>query len=267
LHVMQSDAVIRSLLEEELLLALELDQFQLYFQPQLDLNGRVIGAEALIRWLHPQRGLVMPGQFIEVAEQTGLILPIGQWVAQQACQQLGLWAIDPACRHLRLAVNISQLQFRQKEFVAQILNLIDQFGIDANLLELELTESMLVEDLPDIIRKMSAIRACGVTFSLDDFGTGYSSLSYLKKLPLNQLKIDQSFVRDVLTDANDASIARTVISLGHNLGLTVIAEGVETKEQHEFLAACGCEFFQGFLFSHALPIDDFNAYVQGHSIR
>jgi EAL domain-containing protein (putative c-di-GMP-specific phosphodiesterase class I) len=262
LHVMQNDAAVRSVLEDELQQALEQHQFELHYQPQLDVQGQVIAAEALIRWQHPQRGLVFPGKFIEVAEQTGQILPIGQWVLQQACEQLCAWSQQPACSRLRLAVNISQLQFRQKDFVAQVLSLIDRYGIDASLLELEITESMLVQDLPDIIQKMGAIRARGVTFSLDDFGTGYSSLNHLKTLPLNQLKIDQSFVRDVLTDANDASIARTIVALGHNLGLTVIAEGVESEAQHAFLTACGCEFFQGYLFSHALPEAAFLAYVQ-----
>ncbi|RFO96507.1 EAL domain-containing protein [Rhodoferax lacus] len=267
LHVMQNDASVRSLLEEELQQALDQQQFVLHYQPQLDSQGRVIAAEALIRWQHPQRGLVLPGKFIEAAEQTGLILPMGLWVLQQAAVQLQAWAMLPACAQLRLAVNISQLQFRQKDFVAQVLGLIDRHGIAAHLLELEITESMLVEDLPDIIQKMTALRACGVTFSLDDFGTGYSSLNHLKRLPLNQLKIDQSFVREVLTDANDASIARTVVTLGHSLGLSVIAEGVESAEQHAFLVACGCEFFQGYLFSQALPADAFNAYVQDNFTR
>ena len=262
LHVMQNDAVMRSILENDLQLALAQDQFELHYQPQHDLQGNVIGAEALIRWRHPSRGLVMPGQFIEVAEQTGQILQIGQWVTRQACEQLARWAQQPECRHLRVAVNISQLQFRQPDFVARILDTIDTFGIDAHKLELELTESMLAEDLQDIIEKMSTIRSRGVTFSLDDFGTGYSSLNYLKRLPLHQLKIDQSFVRDVLADPNDASIVRTVIALGHNLGLTVIAEGVETEAQRLFLAESGCELFQGYLFSPAMPIGAFNAYVQ-----
>jgi EAL domain-containing protein (putative c-di-GMP-specific phosphodiesterase class I) len=264
LLVMQNDATIRSILENELQIAIEQDQFELYYQPQFDLRGRVIGAEALIRWFHPQRGLVMPGNFIELAEETGLILPIGQWVLRRACEQLSAWAHQPGCGDFRLAVNISQLQFRQAGFVSQVLGLIDRFGIDPRLLELEITESMLVKDLPDIVQKMSAIRERGVTFSLDDFGTGYSSLNHLKRLPLTQLKIDQSFVRDVLKDANDASIVRTVIALGHNLGLDVIAEGVETQEQHDFLATCGCEFFQGYLFSRPLPIAEFNAFVQGY---
>lgn len=265
LHVMQHDAVVRSELEEELQQALDRNEFELHYQPQLDSGGGVIAAEALIRWNHPQRGLVLPGKFIEVAEQTGLILPIGLWVLQQACRQLQIWSHEPGCRQLRLAVNISQLQFRQADFVPQVLRLIERYGIHAGLLELELTESMLVHDLPDIIEKMTALGNRGVTFSLDDFGTGYSSLNYLKRLPLNQLKIDQSFVRDVLTDANDASIARTVVALGHNLGLTVIAEGVESEEQYRFLAQAGCEFFQGFLFSHALPAPAFHAYVQDNA--
>jgi len=265
LHVMQNDAVMRSLIEHDLQLALALDQFELHYQPQHDLQGRVVGAEALVRWVHPTRGLVMPGQFIEVAEQTGQILQIGQWVMRQACKQLAQWEEEAAFRSLRMAVNISQLQFRQPDFVSRTLEAIDHFGADAHRLELELTESMLAEDLQDIIEKMSAIRAHGVTFSLDDFGTGYSSLNYLKRLPLHQLKIDQSFVRDVLTDSNDASIVRTVIALGHNLGLTVIAEGVETEAQRQFLAEAGCELFQGYLFSRALPIEAFDAYVRARA--
>jgi len=184
---------------------------------------------------------------------------------KKACRQLAQWEKQPEFRGLRIAVNISQLQFRQPDFVARTLETINLFVADARHLEFELTESMLAEDLQDIIEKMSAIRARGVTFSLDDFGTGYSSLNYLKRLPLHQLKIDQSFVRDVLADPNDASIVRTVIALGHNLGLTVIAEGVETEAQRQFLAEAGCELFQGYLFSQALPIDAFNAYVRARA--
>jgi EAL domain-containing protein (putative c-di-GMP-specific phosphodiesterase class I) len=262
LYVMQNDASMRSALEDELRQAVAEKQFVLHYQPQLDLLGRIVGAEALIRWQHPQRGLVYPGHFIEVAEQTGLILPMGHWVLQQACAQLQAWSTEPACQHLRLSVNISQVQFRQADFVPHVLGLIERHGIRAELLELEVTESMLVQDLADIIQKMQTLRTRGVTFSLDDFGTGYSSLNHLKRLPLNQLKIDQSFVRDVLTDDNDASIARTVIALGHNLGLAVIAEGVETREQQAFLAAGGCEFFQGYLYSRPIPIEAFLSFAR-----
>ncbi|MCF8210819.1 MAG: EAL domain-containing protein [Rhodoferax sp.] len=262
LYLMQNDAISRSVLENDLRQAVAQDQFMLYFQPQLDAKGGVIGAEALIRWQHPERGLVMPGQFIEQAEQTGLILPIGHWVLEAACAQLRMWSNDSQLCQLRLAVNISQLQFRQVNFVPQVLGMIERYGIKASLLELEITESMLAQDLPDIIAKMTTLRASGVTFSLDDFGTGYSSLNYLKRLPLNQLKIDQSFVRDVLTDPNDASIARTVVTLGHGLGLSVIAEGVETLEQREFLLQSGCEYFQGYLFSRPVPSDDFTQFVK-----
>jgi EAL domain-containing protein (putative c-di-GMP-specific phosphodiesterase class I) len=262
LHVMHHDAVMRTTMENDLRQALAHGQFELHYQPQHDLNGRIVGAEALIRWKHPQRGWIMPGEFIELAEQTGQILPIGQWVLRQACAQLGRWSAQTDCQHLYMAVNISQLQFRQTDFVAQVMDAMDAQRIDPRRLELEMTESMLAEDLPDIIAKMTAIRTRGVMFSLDDFGTGYSSLTYLKRMPLNQLKIDQSFVRDVLTDPSDASIVRTVIALGHELGLTVMAEGVETEAQRQFLVESGCRLFQGYLFSPALPIDAFNAYVR-----
>ena len=264
LHLMQNDVISRSSLEKDLRQAIEQKQFVLHYQVQVDANNQLIGAEALIRWHHPERGLVMPGQFIEAAEQTGLILPMGQWVLETACAQLKVWSTHAHTQRLRLAVNISQMQFRQANFVSQILDMIDRHGIDAGLLELELTETMLAANLQDIIAKMSALKARGVAFSLDDFGTGYSSLNYLKRLPLNQLKIDQSFIRDVLTDPNDASIARTVVALGHNLGLTVIAEGVETQEQRAFLVESGCELFQGYLFSKPLPADAFNTFVAQH---
>jgi EAL domain-containing protein (putative c-di-GMP-specific phosphodiesterase class I) len=264
LHLMQNDVISRSSLEKDLRRAIEQKQFALHYQVQVDANNQLIGAEALIRWHHPERGLVMPGQFIEAAEQTGLILPMGQWVLETACAQLKVWSTHTHTQRLRLAVNISQMQFRQANFVSQILDMIDRHGIDAGLLELELTETMLAANLQDIIAKMSALKARGVAFSLDDFGTGYSSLNYLKRLPLNQLKIDQSFIRDVLTDPNDASIARTVVALGHNLGLTVIAEGVETQEQRAFLVESGCKLFQGYLFSKPLPADAFNTFVAQH---
>jgi len=265
LALMQNDAIGRSALENDLRQAIAQGQLHLHFQPQLDAQTQVIGAEALLRWVHPQRGQVMPGEFIDLAEQTGLILPIGHWVLDAACEQLRRWSMQTGMEHLRLAVNISQLQFRQENFVAQVQGLIDRHQVDPRLLELELTESMLVEDLPGIIVKMTTLRARGVTFSLDDFGTGFSSLNNLKRLPLNNLKIDQSFVRDVLTDHSDASIARTIIALGHDLGLSVIAEGVETQQQRQFLLDCGCQYFQGYLYSRAVPMVEFNQFVANQS--
>jgi EAL domain-containing protein (putative c-di-GMP-specific phosphodiesterase class I) len=218
-----------------------------------------------LRWQHPRRGLVSPGDFIALAEQTGLILPIGQWVMEVACAQLQVWSSYRTTRHLSLAVNISQTQFRQSDFVNQVLGLIDRYNIDASRLELELTESILVNDVQDIIDKMSALRERGVKFSLDDFGTGFSSLSYLKRLPLNKLKIDQSFVRDILVDAHDAAIVRTVIALGQSLELAVLAEGVESEGQRQFLLENGCELYQGYLYSPALPIAAFNSFVLQHN--
>jgi EAL domain-containing protein (putative c-di-GMP-specific phosphodiesterase class I) len=262
LQLLRHDAVIRSTLESHLRDALQQQQFLLHYQPQLDLNNRVIGAEVLVRWQHPQKGLVMPGEFIEIAEQSGLILKLGDWALNQACAQLRAWASHAEYKHLRLAVNISQVQFRQVDFVAQVLQAMARHAIDTSLLELEITESMLAQDLPDIIQKMSALRDRGVTFSLDDFGTGYSSLNYLKRLPLNQIKIDQSFVRDILSNPHDASIAKTIVALGLSLGLTVIAEGVETQAQRDYLAHSGCELFQGYLFSEGLPVDAFQDFVR-----
>jgi EAL domain-containing protein (putative c-di-GMP-specific phosphodiesterase class I) len=207
------------------------------------------------------RGLVSPLDFIPIAEETGLILPIGFRVLQEACTQLASWAKRPGLETLSLAVNISARQFSLPSITREILSLIESSQAPAERLKLELTESMLIDKTEDIIAKMHALRAHGVHFSLDDFGTGYSSLSYLKRLPLDQLKIDQSFVRDVMTDPNDAAIARMVLALGQELGLDVIAEGVETREQREFLAAAGCHAYQGYLFSRPLPLAEFEAYV------
>ena len=267
LCILQSDAIGRSRLESDLRLALARCEFELHYQPQVDSNGHVKGAEALLRWSHPQRGMVSPGEFIGVAERTGLMLPIGGWALEVACAQLRVWSAYSLTRDLTLAVNISQTQFRQSDFVAQVLTLIDRYQIDASRLELELTETMLVNDIQGIIDKMSALRAHGVKFSLDDFGTGFSSLNYLKRLPLNKLKIDQSFVREVLTDPHEAAIASTVVALGQSLGLAVIAEGVETEGQRAFLIDHGCQMFQGWLYSRALPIAAFNAYLVKHKSK
>ena len=255
---MQAVVTASALLEADLRQGIQKNQFLLYYQPQVDGAGRITGAEALLRWQHPQRGLVPPAEFIPAAEMSGLILPLGHWVMQQACRQLVCWAARPATAHLTLAVNVSSRQFRQPDFVTQVLAVLDSTGANPYRLKLELTESLLLDDVEDIIDKMNVLKVQGVSFSLDDFGTGYSSLSYLKRLPLAQLKIDQSFVRDILTDPNDAVIARTIVALGQSLGLAVIAEGVETEAQRGFLASYGCHAYQGYLFSRPLPLENFD---------
>jgi EAL domain-containing protein (putative c-di-GMP-specific phosphodiesterase class I) len=220
-----------------------------------------MGAEALIRWQHPTHGLVWPNDFIPLAEETGLILPLGDWVLEAACAQLAAWAGRQQFAHLTLAVNISALQFRQPSFVATVLSALERSGANPNLLKLELTESMLVDNFEEVIAKMTELKEHGLSFSLDDFGTGYSSLAYLKRLPLSLLKIDRAFVRDMLVDATSGAIAQTIISLGRAMGLSVIAEGVESEEQRGFLAGLGCHTFQGFLFSSPLPIEQFEALL------
>jgi len=254
---MQAAVSVRATLEADLQEAVRSGQFVLHYQVQVDGAGRPTGAEALLRWRHPQRNLVSPAEFIPVAEETGLILPLGRWVLETACAQLAAWAQAPDTAHLTLAVNVSARQFRHPDFVEQVLAVLDQSHADPHKLKLELTESILLHDVEDIIAKMTVLQARGVGFSLDDFGTGYSSLSYLKRLPLDQLKIDQSFVRDVLTDPNDAAIARTIVSLTQSLGLAVIAEGVETEAQRDFLASNGCLAYQGYFFGRPLPIAEF----------
>ena len=266
LHILQTDTAERSELDRDLRAAVREQQFVLYYQPQLDDSGRVTGAELLIRWQHPQRGLLAPGEFIDHAENTGLIIPIGQWVLEQTAARLRQWQDDPLYRDLSLAVNISQKQFGQASFVAEILGLIERHGIDAQRLELELTETLIVRDMEDLTRKMTALVERGVRFSLDDFGTGFSSLSHLKRLPLSKLKIDRSFICDVLTDANSETIVRTVIALGQSMGMTVIAEGVETEAQRGFLADNGCLRYQGYLFGRPMPLADFCAFVQRHNV-
>lgn len=262
LHILQSDAAERSMLDRDLQTALREQQFVLHYQAQLNSTGQVTGAEVLIRWQHPQRGLVQPAEFIGHAEKTGLIIPIGQWVLEQAFIQLHAWKDDPLYRDISLAVNISQKQFRQASFVTDMLGLIDAYAIDARRLELELTETLIVHDIDDLMRKMAALVERGVRFSLDDFGTGFSSLSHLKRLPLNTLKIDRSFISDVLTDASSQAIVRTVIALAQSMDMTVIAEGVETRAQQQFLLSNGCIQFQGYLFSKPLPLQAFTAFVE-----
>jgi diguanylate cyclase (GGDEF)-like protein len=252
----------RADLEADLRRALDASQFVLHYQAQVNGNGRVTGAEVLVRWQHPQRGMVSPADFIPLAEDTGLILPLGHWVLETACTQLALWASLPEMAHLTVAVNVSAHQFTQKDFVAQVQAVLRSTGANPQRLKLELTESLLVDNIGQIIDTMTALKASGVGFALDDFGTGYSSLSYLKRLPLDQLKIDQSFVRDVLIDPNDAAIARTIVALAQSLGLGVIAEGVETAEQRDFLAGSGCHAYQGYLFSRPLALTGFETLVR-----
>ena len=259
---MQVEVTNRVALESDLREAIQARQFMLYYQPQVVGVGRVIGVEALVRWQHPRRGMVMPSQFITLAEESGLILPLGQWILETACEQLAQWAHQPTMAHLSMAVNVSARQFHQEDFVAQVLAALSRSGARADRLKLELTESMLVSDVEGVIAKMSALRDIGVRFSLDDFGTGYSSLAYLKRLPLDQVKIDQGFVRDILLDADDAAIAKMVIALADSLGLTVIAEGVETATQRDFLAAMGCHHYQGYLFGSPQPLAQLEAMAQ-----
>jgi EAL domain-containing protein (putative c-di-GMP-specific phosphodiesterase class I) len=245
---MQALVVARTELETDLRRGLQAQEFVLHYQVQVNVCSRPLGAEALVRWKHPQRGLVSPAQFIGLAEETGLILQLGQMVLDAACQQLVQWAAQPPLAKWIMAVNVSALQFAQEDFVDSVTMALQMSGAEPGLLKLELTESMLVGDIGDVIDKMRRIKALGVSFSLDDFGTGYSSLAYLKRLPMDQLKVDQSFVRDLLTDPDDAVICRTIVSLGHNLGMHVIAEGVETQGQADALVAMGCDAFQGYLF-------------------
>jgi diguanylate cyclase (GGDEF)-like protein/PAS domain S-box-containing protein len=250
---MQAAVSARSALEADLRRGLHGKELVLYYQPVVDGKGRLLGAEALVRWLHPQRGLVSPSEFIPLAEQTGLILPIGQWVLEAACAQLVAWSRSALTRQFFLSVNVSVRQFRQPDFVEQVLGTLHASGADPERLKLELTESLLLADVEDVIARMEHLRRYGVGFSLDDFGTGYSSLSYLKRLPLDQLKIDQGFVRDLQTDPNDAAIVRTILALAQSLDLAVVAEGVETTGQLEFLKRHGCDAYQGYLFGRPMP--------------
>ncbi len=259
---MQTVVLARATLEAGLRKAIEDKQFLLHYQAQVVDGDTITGVEALVRWQHPQRGIVLPADFIPMAEETGLILPLGNWVLETACRQLALWAAQPEMAHLTVAVNISAQQFREPDFVSKVLEIISQTGANPNRLKLELTESLLVDNMQDIIQKMYALKIKGVFFSLDDFGTGYSSLAYLKRLPLDQLKIDHSFVRDILFDVNDAAIARTILALANSLGLEVIAEGVETKAQRDFLLNAGCYAYQGNYFCRPLPIEGFEEFVR-----
>ncbi|MFZ6843439.1 bifunctional diguanylate cyclase/phosphodiesterase [Undibacterium sp. RuTC16W] len=254
---MQAVLVVRMMLESNLRLALANNQFELYYQVQVNSDGNLIGAEALLRWIHPDRGFISPADFIPLAEETGLIIPIGLWVLETACAQLKQWENNEDTRDLSLAVNVSAKQFKQADFVDTFSEIVSRHGIDPTRLKIELTESTVLDNVDATTEKMHELKKLGISFSMDDFGTGYSSLAYLQRLPLNQLKIDQSFVRDLSDDENDATIVRAIISLGTNLGLNVIAEGVETSAQRSFLIEHNCYAFQGYLFSKPVPMDGF----------
>lgn len=258
---MQTSIETRAALESDLHTALEQRQFKLFYQVQVDTQGQPHGAEVLVRWLHPKRGLVSPAQFIPLAEDTGLIVPIGEWVLDTACAQIAIWHAQPSPEHLVIAVNVSSKQFRQADFVNQVQDSVARHGISPALLKLELTESLVLDNVDDTIVKMNALKAFGVSFSMDDFGTGYSSLSYLKRLPLDQIKIDQSFVRDITTVKTDMLMVKTILDLGKNFDMDVIAEGVETQLQREMLQASGCTRFQGYLFSKPVPVEEFEAWL------
>jgi diguanylate cyclase (GGDEF)-like protein/PAS domain S-box-containing protein len=253
---LQAAVNARASMEQDLRQAIRNNQFSLFYQPQVN-RGGLIGAEALIRWNHPRRGLLPPGEFIPLAEETGMILSLGDWVLEAACAQIAAWALRKDTPPILVAINISARQFRQPDFVDHVLAALHRTGADPHNLKLELTESMLVDNIEEVIAKMTQLRTYGLRFALDDFGTGYSSLAYLKRLPLDELKIDRAFVRDILVDATSGAIAQTINSLGHAMGLSVIAEGVETEQQRAFLAHLGCQSYQGFLFSRPLPLEEF----------
>ncbi len=264
---MQETIDTRAAIERELRDALEKQQFQLHFQLQVDgiqKDGthRPLGAEVLIRWIHPERGVVSPAEFIPMAEESGLILPIGQWVLDTACAQIKAWEKDATTENLVLAVNVSAKQFRQTNFVSQVKETVQRHGIDPKRLKLELTESLLLEDIEGTISIMNELNEMGFLFSLDDFGTGYSSLQYLKRLPLDQIKIDQSFVRDIVFDTNDRAIVKTIIAMAVSLNLNYIAEGVETEEQRQLLFGMGCYHYQGYLYGKPMPVEQFDGLLQ-----
>jgi diguanylate cyclase (GGDEF)-like protein/PAS domain S-box-containing protein len=263
---MQAAVEQRAEMEVDLRHALEQQQFALHYQIQLDSDGHVRGAEALLRWTHPRRGAIGPSEFVPLAEETGLILPIGRWVLETACAQLKQWESHPQSRDLKLAVNISARQFRHPDFTEQVRTVLARSGADPSRLKMELTETLVLDDIDDTVRKMGDLKALGCRFSLDDFGTGYSSLAYLRRLPLDELKIDQSFVRDITIDSNDDAIVRAIIAMAHSLGLDTVAEGVETEVQRHFLHRYGCNAFQGYLFGRPVPRDEFEARLS-HTSR
>ncbi len=262
---MQHAAEKRLDAEHALRRALECGEFLLYYQPIIDIRqpGRIVGAEALLRWQHPERGVVFPLEFIDVAEETGLILDLGSWVVHEACRQIREWETKtPYLDYGRISINISPRQFQQADFVSKLISAVEAAGVDPTRLYLELTENLLVKNIDDVAGKMRELKACGFQFSIDDFGTGYSSLAYLKQLPLDTLKIDQSFVRDIATDPNDAAIVESILVMSSRMGFRVVAEGVETDEQLLFLTERKCDLYQGYLYSQPVPAEEFAMLLQ-----
>jgi diguanylate cyclase (GGDEF)-like protein len=251
----------RAELENDLREGIKARQFLLYYQPQVE-GGRIIGAEALVRWKHPSRGVLAPGDFIALAEETGLILPLGELVLDIACSQIAQWAGASRTSGIHMSVNISALQLAEADFVESVLTVLDRTGANPRNLKLELTESMLVDNIDVVIDKMTRLKSYGLSFSVDDFGTGYSSLAYLKRLPLDQLKIDRAFVRDILVDLSSRAIARAIVNLSQAMGISAMAEGVETQEQLDLLIGMGCHAYQGFFFSRPVPIEDFEKLLE-----
>lgn len=259
--IMNADLSVRRMMDIELRKAIANGDFQLHYQPQLDEAGKVVGAEALIRWRHAKMGNVSPVRFIPLAEETGLIIPIGNWVLRAACAQLAQWDAQPEARHLTMAVNVSASQFRQPDFVQSVSEIVRLSGVTPSKLKLEITESMFVDNVDATVAKMNALKAIGIVWSLDDFGTGYSSLSVLNSFPLGQIKIDKSFVNGMLTSASNMVVTEAIIELAGKLHLQVIAEGVETVEQLNRLRETGCLTYQGYLFSPPLDIDAFGKFL------
>jgi diguanylate cyclase (GGDEF)-like protein len=255
---MNTDALEHLQLQGQMRQAILNQEFLLYYQPQIDtFSGEVVGAEALIRWQHPQRGLVPPFTFIPLAERSGLIVPLGEWVLHEACRQAQAWRETKGFPSLVMAVNLSALQFKRGNIVETVGKTLERSGLPPECLELELTESVLLHDIDIVLETLHGLKEIGVKLSIDDFGTGYSSMSYLKRLSVDKLKVDQSFVRDMGEDSDDAAIVKAIIQLGHTMQLNVIAEGVETEEQFRLLKKLGCNEVQGYLFSRPIPADDF----------
>jgi EAL domain-containing protein (putative c-di-GMP-specific phosphodiesterase class I) len=263
---LQALLAARNALEHELRTAIEQQQLTLHYQIQVNSQARPVGVEVLARWHHPQHGMIPPTEFIPLSEETGLIVPLGLWVLEQACKQLSIWQESQLMRDMVLAVNLSARQLHETDFVTQIQRILTETGANPAKLKLELTESSVLTNIDESISKMLELQLLGIRFAIDDFGTGHSSLQYLKRLPLDQIKIDQSFVRDIATDPNDAVIVKTIISMSEAMGLNVIAEGVETPAQREFLIANGCHVFQGHLFGAAVTLAEFENLVRRLSL-